>query len=354
MSTKKIFFHNINEGIKIYNFTKNSYKKIGEIGKGTFSKVFLVDKIAPQNEEDSNRFCLKVNKRYDFIEEVIASENKENSQKHNINVNKANELSSVEMRELMILKKISNYNHPNLIKFIDVHFEKREIWILMEYLPTDLEKFFALNSQNPQVMNEHFFKSIAYQCINGLCFLHKLQIMHRDIKPSNIFYDDKKNIVKIGDFGLSRTLSYDVKAKYTLAGTYAYNPPDILLGSLEYSSVVDVWSLGCVLVEICTNKNLFGKSTQIGVLKLIYQIYGSFNQNILPGYDKFPNSNLIMNLPEKNGMGLINYIKTYKKFEFENENFYDLIEKMLCIDPSKRINAYDCLNHPWFKDFKLN
>ena len=81
MSTKKIFFHNINEDIKIYNFTKNSYKKIGEIGEGTFSKVFLVDKIAPQNEEDSNRFCLKVNKRYDFIEEVIASENKENSQK---------------------------------------------------------------------------------------------------------------------------------------------------------------------------------------------------------------------------------------------------------------------------------
>ena len=81
MSTKKIFFHNINEGIKIYNFTKNSYKKIGEIGEGTFSKVFLVDKIAPQNEEDSNRFCLKVNKRYDFIDEVIASENKENSQK---------------------------------------------------------------------------------------------------------------------------------------------------------------------------------------------------------------------------------------------------------------------------------
>ena len=61
-----------------------------------------------------------------------------------------------------------------------------------------------------------------------------------------------------------------------------------------------------------------------------------------------------MNLPEKNGMGLINYIKTYKKFEFENENFYDLIEKMLCIDPSKRINACNCLNHPWFKDFKLN
>ena len=69
----------------------------------------------------------------------------------------------------------------------------------MEYLPTDLEKFFSLNSQNPQVMNEHFFKSIAYQCINGLCFLHKLQIMHRDIKPSNIFYDDISIIKEIED-----------------------------------------------------------------------------------------------------------------------------------------------------------
>ena len=95
--------------------------------------------------------------------------------------------------------------------------------------------------------------------------------------------------------------------------------------------------------------HLFGAEDPVGVLKLMYDIFGSFNDNVLPGYKDFPNANLVVNLPEKEGIGLVEYIKQNQKFKFENDNFYDLITKMLCIDPSKRITAKECLKHPFFQ-----
>ena len=98
---------------------------------------------------------------------------------------------------------------------------------------------------------------------------------------------------------------------------------------------------------------LFCANDPVGVLKLMYDIFGSFNDNVLPGYKNFPNSNLIMNLPEKKGFGLVEYIKKNKKFEFEKDDFYELIKRMLCIDPTKRISAKECLEHSWFKNLDL-
>ena len=66
-----------------------------------------------------------------------------------------------------------------------------------------------------------------------------------------------------------------------------------------------------------------------------------------------PNANLIVILPQKEGIGLVQYIKQKQKFKFENEFFYDLINKMLCIDPAKRITAKECLSHPYFNEIDV-
>ena len=223
----------------------------------------------------------------------------------------------------------------------------------MDYVPSDLKKFFIANKNEPKVMNEKFFKNIAHQIISGVNHLHSQQIIHRDLKLENILYDEKNNIAKIGDFGLSRIFDYCLESQYTDVGTYPYKPPEILLGLKKYTTAFDIWSIGCLLVQICTLSLLFGANDPVGVLKLMYDIFGSFNDSVLPGYKDFPNSNLIINLPENKGFGLIEYIKQNKKFDFENDNFYDLITKMLCIDPTKRISAKECLEHPWFKNLDL-
>ena len=62
---------------------------------------------------------------------------------------------------------------------IDFKLEEPETWILMEYIPTDLMKFFPLNKENPKIMNEKFFKNVSYQIISGINFLNSERIIHR-------------------------------------------------------------------------------------------------------------------------------------------------------------------------------
>ena len=220
----------------------------------------------------------------------------------------------------------------------------------MDYLPTDLYKFFQEKKDDPKYMNEKFFKKISYQILQGVNHLHEKKIMHRDLKLENILFDAEKEICRIGDFGLSREYDFDTKVQYTDVGTFPYKPPELILGLTHYSCAFDIWSVGCILVEICTGCRLFGENNSLGVLKLMFKIFGTFNENILHGFKNFPASKLLEYLPQtEDGIGLVNYIMAKQKFNLSCD-FYDLIEKMLCIDPTRRINAKDCLNHSWFSN----
>ena len=346
-------FFEIDETKTIYELNSGKYKKIKTLGEGAFGKVLLVEKLSPDNEitkkTDSYYFALKISKRFQK-----KSKTKKNSKDEPEKIKEVpQEINFVELRELMILKKLKHSNHLNLVNLLDYKLEDTETWILMDYLPKDLMSFFKENKDNKKIMNEKFFKNIAHQILCGVNHLHSKQIIHRDIKLENILYDEKKNIARIGDFGLSRVFDYNLESQYTDVGTYPFKPPEILLGLRKYTAAFDIWSVGCLLVQICTMSLLFGANDPVGVLKLMYDIFGNFNDNVLPGFKKFPNANLVSNLPEKEGSGLIEYIKAKKVFEFENDDFYDLIKKMLCINPTKRITAKECLEHPWFRNLEL-
>jgi serine/threonine protein kinase len=352
--SKEIFnISKIDNSISIYNFKSENYEKIRTLCSGNFGKVLLVKKLTSKNLADSINFALKINRR---IELNTGKENQgvnEPKKEKDKNVKKNKEITDIELVEMCNLKKLSH--HPNIVNIIDINFSNEESWILMEYVPTDIRKFFWKNKNNKKYMNERFFKSIAYQIICGVNFIHSELVVHRDLKPENIFYDDKNNIVKIGDFGLSVNLDFNPESDYLSAGTYPYMPPDAILGLKKYGNTFDIWSVGCVLFEICTISRLIDckpDDTAEVVLQLMYNIFGSFNDNTLRGYKYFPRSYYLNNLKETKGIGLNNLIKEKKKFEFENDNFFDLIGKMLCIDPTKRISAKDCLSHPWFGDLK--
>ena len=346
MSKQKIIFFEVNDKKTKYTLNKNSYIKIGTLGEGSFGKVFLVKEENQMNKSDSINFGLKVSKKFKIVSKN--SDSDKNDEKQN-KEEKPVELSFTEIRELIIMKKI---RHPNVINLIDYKLsnEDREIWILMDYLPTDLSQFYAKNITNPNVMNEKFFKNIAHQLLDGVNYLHQNRIIHRDLKPENILYDEEKNLARIGDFDLSRLFSYDINCKYTDVGTFPYKPPELILGWRYYSTAFDIWSLGCIFVEIAINAHLFGENNELGIMKLMIKIFGSFDESLLPGYTLFPKSPLLEKIQKCEGIGLINYIKSKKLFDFENDNFYDLIERMLCIDPAKRISAEKCLSHPWFSN----
>ncbi len=327
-----------------YNFVKyGKMKKIITLGEGSFGKVILAEQLDSKNKGNSKKFAIKISKGFKKITKTDVENAAEDINKVK---EKEKELNFVELRELYIMKKIKHKNVINLLDF-NLNRNGRGTCLLMEYLDTDLGKFFHENRENPNVMNEEFLKNISFQILSGLNFLHENNIIHRDIKLENIFYDTKNNIAKIGDFGLSRQIDYDLSTQYTDVGTYPYKPPELLLGMTNYSTSFDIWSTGCILVEICIGTHLFGKDNALGVIKLMYNIFGSFNDDILPGFKSFPNYKQLKALPITKGVGLIRYLKENQKFEV-NYDFYNLIEKMLCIDPTKRINAKDCLEHKWF------
>lgn len=354
MSKQEIKYFEISNKSE-YKFRKGTYRKIETLGEGSFGKVIKVERINPTEENSLEKknpkyYALKISRRFKRISKRRNLENKPEEEKDE----KPKELNFLEIRELTIMKKIK---HPNVLNSIESFISRtdNEIWILMDYLPTNLGKFLTENKDNPKYMNEKFLKKICYQILQGVNYLHKNRIMHRDLKLENILFDKEKEICRIGDFGLSRQFDYDIKVQYTDVGTFPYKPPELILGLTHYSTAFDIWSLGCIFVEICTGRHLFGEDNSIGVLKLMFSIFGAFNDSILPGFKNFPSSKILEKIDIsqiEDGIGIVNYIMNNQKFKLSCD-YYDLIEKMLRIDPTKRINAKDCLAHSWFSDMNL-
>jgi serine/threonine protein kinase len=185
-------FFQINDEVDIYKMKSGAYQKDTTLGEGAFGKVLLVNKVTQnklnEEKEDSYKFALKVSKRFQKKSKARENETEESKKSKEV----PREINFVELRELTILKKLSRTHHLNIVNLLDYDIGETETLILMEYVPTDLMKFFAKNKNEPKIMNEKFFKNIAHQIICGVNHLHSLQIIHRDIKLENILYDEKK------------------------------------------------------------------------------------------------------------------------------------------------------------------
>lgn len=104
------------------------------------------------------------------------------------------------------------------------------------------------------------------QILIGLHGIHKQNILHRDLKTSNIFLKSRGREVRIGDFGVARTLREDF-AK-TVVGTPYFLSPEICENQ-PYNSKTDIWSLGCIVYEMCTFSHPFDAENYNSLVKKI-------------------------------------------------------------------------------------
>lgn len=113
-----------------------------------------------------------------------------------------------------------------------------------------------------------------YQLLNGTAKCHKHKVLHRDLKPQNLLIN-KDYVLKLADFGLARAFGIPVKNFTHEVVTLWYRAPDILMGSKDYNTSVDIWSVGCIFAEIVTKRPLFpGKNEEDQLLK-IFKIRGT-------------------------------------------------------------------------------
>lgn len=180
------------------------------------------------------------------------------------------------------------------------------------------------------------------QILNGVDFLHSKKILHRDLKPANILIDNKTLSTKLADFGLSRIYSFPIRPFTKEVLTLWYRAPELMLGFNNYSFDLDMWSVGCIFCEIMLGKPLIHGDAEIDQLFRMFKIFGTPTDETLPGYTTFPDFN--KNFPLYKPRGIRKELEQYKL----DSQLVDLIEKLLVVDPCKRMTAKEAIKHPYF------
>ena len=248
-------------------------------------------------------------------------------------------IPSTAIREISLLKEL---NHINIVKLYEVLHTPKKLTLVFEYVEQDLKKI--IDGAGGKGLDIKLTKSFLYQLLRGVDFIHKNKVLHRDLKPQNLLIN-KNNILKIADFGLARGYGIPVKNYTHEVVTLWYRPPDVLLGNKTYGTTVDMWSIGTIFAEMATGKPLFTGNSENDQLKKIFAIMGTPTDNYASSLRELPEWGVGDNNFEKNEP------KSFKELfpELDTEGI-DLLEKLLRLEPDKRISAEEALKHPFFDD----
>jgi len=168
--------------------------------------------------------------------------------------------------ELRGVRQCLNLKHVNLISLWDIRSnEYGESWVVMEYVPGPSLR--DVVEANQTGMIEEQVKTWFTSTASGVAYLHEHGIVHRDLKPGNIFCDEDEQVIKIGDYGLSKFISCSRRSGQTESvGTFHYMAPEI--GKGVYGKEIDIYALGIILYEMLTGLVPFdGESTQEIIMK---------------------------------------------------------------------------------------
>ncbi|KAJ2999523.1 hypothetical protein HDV02_002670 [Globomyces sp. JEL0801] len=152
--------------------------------------------------------------------------------------------------------------------------------------------------------------------------------------------------IKVADFGLARRYGSPLGNMTQLVVTLWYRAPELLLGVTNYTTAVDMWSIGCIFGELLNNTPLLCGKGEIDQLTKIFQFLGTPTDRIWPGFSSLPNSKTL-----KFAMHPIKDLK--EKFPHLSPNGIDLMKQLLIYDPEERISAAEALQHPFFTENPL-
>lgn len=184
---------------------------------------------------------------------------------------------------------------------------------------------------------------LMQQLLNGLYFIHNNNILHRDMKSANILIT-RTGILKLADFGLARVYSQKDRNRLTnRVVTLWYRPPELLLGARVYGPEIDIWGAGCIMAELWTRFPIMQGHSEQEQLRLISQLCGSIRPEIWPGVEKLDLYGKVELYP-----GLKSKVRDRLMPFLQNQYAVDLLEKMLSLNPSNRIDSDTALNHDFF------
>lgn len=194
------------------------------------------------------------------------------------------------IREASLLKQLK---HANIVTLHDIIYTNKTLTLVFEYLEKDLKQY--MDDCN-NIMSTKNVKLFLFQLLRGLAYCHSRQILHRDLKPQNLLINQRGEL-KLADFGLARAKSIPTKTYSNEVVTLWYRPPDVLLGSTDYSTHIDMWGVGCIFAEMISGKPLFPGTRVEDELFLIFKTLGCPDESTFPGVTT-NNDYLALNLPK--------------------------------------------------------
>ena len=312
-----------------------------------------MDQDQPLQQPQVRQISFNVSDHYQILEVVgegaygvvCLAIHKPTNQKEAIKKIEPFERSMLCLRTLRELKLLKHFSHENIISVLAIqvplNYESfREIYFIQELMETDLHRVIRT-----QKLSDDHVQYFIYQTLRALKAMHAANVLHRDLKPSNLLLNSNCDL-KICDFGLARSVAltednFGFMTEYV--ATRWYRAPEIMLTFLEYTTAIDVWSVGCILAEMLTGRPLFPGRDYHNQLWLIMEVLGT------------PNMEDYYNIKLKRAREYIRSLPFCKKIPF-NELFananplaVDLLEKLLIFNPAKRITVEDALDHPYLK-----
>jgi len=264
------------------------YKKLNFLGEGSFAAVYRV-----QNRITDSIRAMKI-------------------------INKSASCSAEDDKEIFNeINILRTLDHPNILKIFEFYSNKESYSIVTE-LCSGGELFQEIVDKGP--FNENYSAYVMFQILSAINYCHNMKIVHRDLKPENILIvdRDKNNYprVKICDFGTSKMFEKGAIQRKLVGSSY-YIAPEVL--KKHYDEKCDLWSCGVILYILLSGRPPFGGENDKEIMERVS--IGKYDLQSSP-----------FNKVSKNGI--------------------DLIQKLLIMDPKKRISAQDALLHPWFKDHR--
>ncbi|XP_076123427.1 cyclin-dependent kinase 4 isoform X1 [Alosa pseudoharengus] len=244
------------------------------------------------------------------------------------------------VREVALLKRLEQFDHPNIVKLMDVCASPRtdqetKVTLVFEHVDQDLKTY--LEKAPAPGLPAHTIRDLMKQLVNGLEFLHSHRVVHRDLKPENILVTSRGQ-VKLADFGLARMYSCHM-ALTPVVVTLWYRSPEVLLQS-TYATPVDIWSTGCIFAEMFRRKPLFCGESEADQLGKIFDVIG------LPSEEEWPADITLKrhNFSPQKPRPLTDCVPEICS---QGE---DLLKKMLTFDPLRRISAMSALEHDYLTE----